>query len=911
MRFLTRPFEHIAGQLGLEREEWRSLLLMGALVAILLCAYTIAKVLRDALFLAHFGALALPYAYLAVALASAGFVAIEAALARRFTRVAATRFTQYLAISCSVAAALAYPYNRYWTTAVFYVWTGSQAMMLLPHFWMLALDVWDSRRARRVFPLLAGCGLIGGLAGGSFAGWSNPLVQRVGLMWTLPLLLMVAHVLTQAIESHRTERGRLAEATSKVSPWKIIQRSPYIRVLVAGLALSVIVGTLVDFQFKLFLRESYPDPHALTQFLGRFYVVLNALSLVFQFGIAGWLLQRLGLGFSTGLQPVSILVLSTWLAIGPGMWVLVSLRWIQGVLSQTLGKSTNEIYYTAIRPSERRRIKPAVDTLVERWSDAAVGLLLLLLLRVLHAPIISITIITAVLAAAWIATLFALDGQYGRAFQQILSSRWIEPEDTPEALRTPAASRALLEALQAGDEPRIVLALHLSGQVRDAHIVSAVRGCLGHASPAVRAAAVAAMESMALSDREDRIRGFLTDPDEAPRRAAVRYLLVFGPQPVEFARQVLNGDDATLQRYAVDALFDRPCPARAALNLEWIDARLASSRTEDLLLASRGLGALSGDAPVRRLRILLEHPDLEIRRTALQSTVRRPSRALLDLLLPMLAEPGLHHEARLAVAAVGDHSVPALAQLLATATESRVRSQAANALPQIGTGRARAVLLSLVRSDDLGKRHLGLRGLARARVRIGQPVLGRTLAHRLFLRELRDYRDCLAPATALGAHRAAEVRLLGQSYQESAEMALERAVQALACWYEPEPLIGVLDRIRSGDRQLASPALDFLEHILPRSIFGVVRKIFEETTVEDVALEEGADPLEKWLEAAWKSGDSWLRACAVRASRCSPSFGAERFQTETETDPTVLAEIAALLSTVAPDRGPTPQEVSC
>lgn len=902
----TRPFESLARRLGLEPDEGRRLLLMGALVSVLLCAYTIAKVLRDALFLAEFGALALPYAYLAVALASAGFVWFETRIARQFTRVGATRFNQYLAISCSIAAALAYPHDRHWTTAVFYVWTGSQAMMLLPHFWMLALDGWDSRRAHRVFPLLAGCGLLGGLAGGGFAGWSNPLVQRVGLMWTLPLLLLVAHGLTRAVESRRARRDRPEDVPSTVSPWKIIGRSPYIRVFVAGLALSVIVGTLVDFQFKLLLREHYPDPQALTQFLGRFYVVLNALAIVFQFGIAGWLLQRLGLGVSTGLQPASVMALSTWLAVAPGMWVMVGLRWIQGALSQTLGKSTSEIYYTAIRPRERRRIKPAIDTLVERWSDAAVGVLLILVLHFLRAPIVAIAIITVVLSAAWIGVLFALDRQFGRAFGQALSSRWIEPEEAQDAMRIPAARRALIEALHDEDERRIVLALQLSGQVKDARIVQAVRECLTNKSPDVRAAAVAAMESLGLTDRENQIASFLTEPHEVLRRAAVRYLLVRGPHPEEFALEVLGGDDRTLQRYAVDVLFEIPCAGRAALTLEWVDARLASTRSEDLLLAARGLGALSDQAPVPRLRALLTHPDPEIRRTALLSAIRRPSPELLDVLLPLLVVPGLYLEARLAVAMVGDSAVPHLERLLDGGQGMGAQSLAANTLAQIGTRRAVQALLNLVRSSDLRKRHLGLRGLARARVRRGEPVLARHLAHRLFVRELREYRDCLDPASALESHAAPEVRLLAESYRESAEMALERAMQALACWYEPEPLIGVLDRLRSRDRLVASPALEFLEHLLPRSTFGPVRKIFEEPAIADADKKTTPDPLAKWIDAAWKSEDGWLRACAVRASRFSPSFDTRRFTAAEDVDPRVRAEIVTLRfpGTWTPDAAP-------
>src|SRR5882672_385680 len=98
---MSGPFhrlsESVTRRLGLEPAEGRLLVLMGALVAVLLCAYTIAKVLRDALFLGEFGALALPYAYVGVAVASAGYVWLEGRVARRFSGIGASRFNQYAA----------------------------------------------------------------------------------------------------------------------------------------------------------------------------------------------------------------------------------------------------------------------------------------------------------------------------------------------------------------------------------------------------------------------------------------------------------------------------------------------------------------------------------------------------------------------------------------------------------------------------------------------------------------------------------------------------------------------------------------------------------------------------------------------------------------------------------------------
>jgi ATP/ADP translocase len=222
-----RLFAGAARRLGLEVREVRVLALMGALVAVLLCAYTVAKVLRDALFLAEYGALLLPYAYIGVALASMAYVTFESRLAGQFTRLGASRLSQYVAIASSLIAAIVYPYERHLTAAAFYLWTGSQAMMPLPHFWVLALDVWDSRRARRVFPLLSGCGLIGGIAGGALAAWLTAYIKRIGLMWTLVALLLLAHALTRAIERYRGERARAAAGESPESIWEIVRRSCY------------------------------------------------------------------------------------------------------------------------------------------------------------------------------------------------------------------------------------------------------------------------------------------------------------------------------------------------------------------------------------------------------------------------------------------------------------------------------------------------------------------------------------------------------------------------------------------------------------------------------------------------------------------------------------------------------------
>jgi ATP/ADP translocase/HEAT repeat protein len=880
-------------RLGLESGEGGMFLLMGGLVALLLGAYTLAKVMRDALYLDQFGARNLPWMYVAVAVASALFVGIESLLARRIGRGWAGHVSQWLAIGISIMAALTYPVNPRLTALWFYVWTGSQAMMLLPHFWVLALDVWDSHRARRLFPVLSGFGLLGGLAGGGVAAWLTPVIQRTGLLWMLSALLVACHLLTLVVRRRRARPRSPSHSVTPLSFRQVIRRSTYIKVLAAALALSAVVSTMVDFQFKYFIKEIYQDPHDLTSFLGKFYVGLNVLALVFQFGASGWLLQRLGLGASTGIQPSTVIVFATMTALSSGFWAVVALRWIQGVVFQTLGKSSSEIYFAAIRPRERRLVKPAVDTLVERWSDAAAGVLLIIALHVLRVPIAVIAAMTAVIAAVWLVVLLRLNHDFGKAFQEALSTRWIEAETPPEAIRTPSARKALLDALQQNDARRIVLALRLSEQVGGSKVASAVRGCLRHADPAVRAAALQAMEAQGMPDRDGTAAALMADPEEVVRRAAVSYRLASNARPAAAARELLDRNDPALDRMVLDALWAHPWEVRNAVQFDWIDARIAGGTVDGAVSAARALGTRSGREAATRLKPLLERDDAEVRTAALLAAARRPDVRLVAAIQPLLLDPACHVEARQAMAAHGNAAVGPLSAMLAPDRPARERAIAARALAEIASPRAIGALMTLVRSTDLDDRRLGLRNLGRARGLFGKPVLTRSLAHRLFLRELRDYRACIDAADGLHASEAAELRLLGESYRESADTALERALLALAAWYEPRPLYGAFQRLACHDIESAAPALEFLGHALPRPVFRPLAELFDRRITRPAEDTDTAERLAGWIRGAWESGDDWLRACAVRAARLVPGLAAG-FVPRADESPLVLAELEAL-----------------
>jgi len=878
----------------LETGEGGLTLVLGFLIATLFCGYTVAKVLRDAMFMSEYGAKSLPWGYVAVAVASIVIVAIESRLTQRLARSGSTALGQTIAIACSVLFAILYPFQRHFVAGAFYVWAGSQALMVLSYFWLLALELWDSRRAQAILPLFSGAGLLGGVVGGVFANWAVNRIGTTGLLWTLTGLLLVARAITALLDRQLPQRPFLAQAGSGTSPVEILRHSSFLRYLAATLALSVVVSTLVDFQFKYAAQQAYPDGHDLTRFLGIFYAVLNGLALVVQFGIAGFIVRRTGVFFSTLPQPLSVLVFASWIVFSPVFGVIVALRYVQGVLFQTVGKSAFELYFMAVRPHERQKVKPALDTLVERLADAAAGIALLVVLHTIGVDMRVVAGLTVGVSAAWLFMLTQLQRRYVRSFRDSLARHDPEVPITSAGLKLPEARRTLLTALNSDDDVQVIAALGLVAQARHRDVERATAAALHRPSVPVRTAAVRALDAIAATGHDEVILKFLDEPDPALRRASIAWLLSRGQDPAGTVRRLLDGSDAELRAIALETLADRRRLLPGIVTLERIDAWIASEDESALAAAALGLSLVGAAGADERLARLLDHPLPEVRRAALLSVAKRPAPALLGRLTQHLFEPGSIIEAREAIAALGPVAIPELAKFVDGSSGGAARRAACDALASIGGRGAIATLLVVVRSGDPDARFDALRALNRIRARSPRGLIKKRHALKLWQREIDEFRDHLLPALILRGTTDARLKLLEDSFLESADRSLDRACRVLACYYRPEAFRSVYQYLKSPTSpKAASRALEFLSHLLPRRHFEALREIFEEDRVnEETAGDPNDGQIAGCIERAYAIGDAWLRACAVRAAHALDGRVEVSFTPRDPESPLVLEELA-------------------
>ncbi len=869
--------------------------LLALLVGSLFAGYTVAKVLRDSMFLHEYGATALPWGYLGVALASIAIVAVDARVTARLARAGTAALGQTVALALSIAFAALYPFHKHLVAGLFYVWAGSQAMMLMSYFWLLALELWDSRRAQAILPMFSGAGLLGGVVGGGFANWAVGRIGIDGLLWALAIVLLAVRIITTVLDRRLPVRPFLTQAAAGTSWVSIVRKSKFLRYLAGTLALSVAVSTLVDFQFKYAAQEAFPDSHSLTRFLGLFYAGLNGLALVVQFGAAGWIVKRTGVFFSTLPQPLSILVFAAWIIFSPIFGVILGLRWVQGVLFQTVGKSSFELYFMAVRPAERQKVKPAIDTLVERLADAAVGIALLAVMHTIGFNMRVIAGITAIAATAWLVMLIRLQRRYVGEFRTSLEQHRSELPITTEGLQLPSARRALLAALRSDDEAQVALALRLAARVRTPKIRPAIVACLEHPSPDVRAAAVRTLDTLGVTGLDSQVEPLLAESDLGLRGAAIGWCLAHGSRASERARALLEGSDEDSRALALAVLVERPRLIPGMIGAEWLDARLAAGAEPDLVAAARALTLVSDAVRVERLPLLLEHPLVEVRRAALETAARCPAPERLEQLFPRLLEPDLAAEAGAAIAALGDAAIPALVALADGAQGGKTRALACDTLSRIGSRSALAVLLRLVRGEDPRARYDGLRALNRIRVRSSSGLIKKAQAFRLWQREVEDLRDNLLPAHILRGAQDARVVLLAASFTESADRALDRSCRALACYYRPEPFRSVYRYLQNPDSpKAAARALEYLAHLVPRRRFGPLRELFESAApFEGTEAAPTDGQIAGCIERGYAIGDAWLRACAVRAAHAIADRVPLKFDPRADEDPLVVAELDA------------------
>lgn len=840
-----------------------------------------------ALFLSRFQARQLAYADISSSVLVAAVIAGYVPIARRVL------FRDLLVVSMMFFAAtwalfwgLAHYYSRlFWVFPALYVWVKVFGVLGATQIWTLANYVLTTREAKRVFGMVGG----GAIAGGIFAGFlSTTMAKRFGtesLLLAMALFVLICGGLVILVwRSGRALVGaaqgtarRSAETAPRnlVASMRLLFSSPYLLAIATVICISSLVVTLTGWQFLAIGKQFLVKKDAMAIFFGDFYFYAGMLGLLFQLLLTARFLRRFGIGTALFLLPVTVSLGSAGLLAFGTLASAVVLKGGDQVLRYSVDKSTAELLYLPIPAGVKLQVKWFIDTVIWRLGDGLSGLAVLIFATSLHWPARQISWIVLLLASGWLVAVSVARRQYVATLRESISQHRLDVEKASAPVLDRSTTDLLATNLSASDPKDILYALSLFEveQRRAAHPV--IRDLLQHPSSEVRQKALAILSASGDTSVLPKVHGMLKDPEIAVRTEAMLYLVHHAHvDPLLLLQELSEFEDFSV-RSAVAAYLAHPGEAQNLETAKQILEEMAGEEGEAGQRTRREAARLLGELPDSfdpLLSRLLEDPSSEVVREAIRSVGLLRKEALGPQLLKQFRDPALHENVTQALVAFGDSIVGLLRDRLGDpGAPAGERREITAVLTGIGTPAAAHALLDNVMEGDATLRFMVISALNRLhRDHPEIPLDFQMLETVLAAEILGHYRTYQILEAVSGPGSTEDV--VGGALQSSLEQELERIFRLLGLLYPQVDLHAVYLGLQSKDRTVHDNALELLETVLKSALRATLVPLLdgrvtpkERARLANQLVRTKLESREQAVKELVSNDDPWLKTCGAYA----------------------------------------------
>ncbi len=549
MRKLARFF-------GILPDEISKTILLFVYFLFLISGFVMAKSVRDGLFLSQNTPLNLPYLYVSIAVLMTLIVPLYLRLTKKFQiRNAIAGSQVVVSLTMLLFWHLLSSNGRSFVLAAFYVWVSIYGAICISQFWLIAGHLNDARAAKRLFGFIGSGGILGGILGGFSARWiaeSRGTEQLLPVIASLALFCSIVAWMVSGSEKTAVETSSSSvDREMKISGGiRAVMGSRYLFWIFIVLFIMEIISTFVDFQFKVILRNAFPEKNQLTAFLGSFYGCLNLVNFLFQILLTARIIQWAGVKGAILFLPFTILTGSFALIFFPALWTAVWLKVGDDGLRHSLHRSILELLYQPVPKQIRENVKVFLDSYAVQLATGLGGLLLLGYTRVFASDVSPLAVFVFLLSILWIAFCIITNSHYVNAFREGLKKRAIDPESMNLRIADVATLETLIQAQNSSDEKVVLYAIEFLQRGGKSNLVSS--WLLHHPSSRVRLKVVEL-----ISDHQDRsaialLKGAVRDENVEVQAEALQTICLLEPEAhEEMVFSLSQETDPQLRRAAI------------------------------------------------------------------------------------------------------------------------------------------------------------------------------------------------------------------------------------------------------------------------------------------------------------------------------------------------------------------------
>jgi len=881
---ITRRLEKLVDIRG---GEYRKTALMFLYLFLLIASYVTIKAVRDALFLNELGAAQLPYVYILIAVLVGAVAGMYAKVSGGIGLSTLIHFTLLVVIVSLVGFWWVLPHQWPWLYYALYIWASLVGILTTTQCWLLANHMFNAREAKRLFGVIGAGAILGGITGGiltagmvSFLGTEAMLlVSAVGYLLCSGLVALIGRVPVSLGQGtpHGSEPTVVHSESSSTHESILgpLRTSRHLRTLAAIIGLTVLVSTLVDFQFKAIASESFPTKDALTAFMGTFMASLSALSFVLQLFFTGRILKSLGLGLALIFLPVGLLLGSLAIAVAPGLISGIIVKLSDGTFRYSINKAGIELLYLPVPWDVKKRTKAFIDTVVDRVARGLGGVILLVATGLLALSVAQISLISISLLSLWIFLTIITQKEYLNSLRRALHRKQVDLTSTVLTLTEPGTVEILTRSLLRSNEAGALYILNLLEGADMTPYVPALQEVVQRGSSEVRAKAVRVLAETSNPDLIPWMTEMVRDTETGIQVEAIRFVCKHSTQPEVHIEGWLADPDPRIASAAIVCVMNDAGEGMRAKIKPMLTAMVrdrGQRGVERRREAAKALGWITPySASHDDLILLLQDDAVEVVRDAVKSAGRIQKVECVPQLVRLLHRKEIRDEVRAALLRFGPSILPTLANFLENELEPmEVRRILPGIIGQIGTGEAVEILQRYLDEADTQLRYQTLKALNKLRARDPVIMPDTDLTHNRLINEIRcHYELLLMVHDPSFAGDGPGTRLLRKALQERLDHNLEIIFRLLGLLFSIKDVHNAYVGLKATDAQIRANAVEFLDTLLPSTLKQYLIPIIDERSLE-TALEGGP----KFFSLTWSSQeellmqliqgtDPWLKTCAV------------------------------------------------
>jgi AAA family ATP:ADP antiporter len=380
LRRFGRWVETVIGS-DVREGEWHLVLLFFANLFLLLTAYYILKVIREPLILLGGGAVSRSYARGVQAGLLFMVIPAYSVLANRFEPARLVKWIFGVFVFClalffalgKLGVGIGFP---------FFVWLGIFSTLSIAQFWSLATDIMTESEGKRLFPIIAAGGTIGGILGAQIAARAIEWLHPHHLMLVAAGLLVGCMLLTHASHGaglghrERVPDGPAQERDAR-GGFGLLLGDRYL--LLIGLSVLVLnfVNTTGDFILaemvngKASTMAAASRKHFIGAFYGDFQTWVSVVTAVVQIAVVGRVFKKVGVGGALFFLPLIAVTGYGASAAVPLLAVIAAVKVVENSADYSLQNTVQQTLFLPTSRDAKYKAKSAIDTLSVRLGDLA------------------------------------------------------------------------------------------------------------------------------------------------------------------------------------------------------------------------------------------------------------------------------------------------------------------------------------------------------------------------------------------------------------------------------------------------------------------------------------------------------------------------------------------------------------